>query len=137
MYFFLVQLELHLTQTLSRKLLKVPLWLKQLWSGVDRKYRKESLFGKDMKGSGVEGGSFKTRKISKLPHQGFYVTATPVMIQECTEKAGTQRKMQGTVNSLFCEVFFIKGHCLFLWHSTILSSHSTNLCSNTRTAFSH
>lgn len=37
----------------------------------------------------AEAGSFKARKITKLPHQGFYVAATSVMIQECKEKAGT------------------------------------------------
>lgn len=47
--------------------------------------------------------------------------------------------MEGTANSLFCEVFCIKGHCLLLWHSTTLSSssHSADLCSNTRATSTH
>lgn len=85
---------------------------------MDRKYRKEELFGKHRAAvrrsrandSGKEGGSgnFKARKISKLTHRGFYVTATFVVIQECTEKAGTQRKMLGTINNLSVRCFSAK-----------------------------
>lgn len=58
-------------------------------------------------------GEFKGEKEEQADTLRFlHNEATFYTIQQCIEKAGTWRKMPGTVNSLFCMVFCSKGHSL-------------------------